>query len=34
MQLKAAIQAVTEYNYDISNQEEQDTVPQEPVNQF
>ena len=27
-------QGVTDYNYNISNQEEQDTVSQEPVNQF
>ena len=28
------VQCVTDYNYNISNQEEQDTVSQEPVNQF
>ena len=28
------IQGVMDYNYNISNQEEQDTVSQEPVNQF
>ena len=28
------VQGVTDYNYNVSNQEEQDTVSQEPVDQF